>query len=887
MPPFDPRAYEEQVLKPMRRLLPHLPDDLQTRYAVDPDMDETALRERVDGVVRLWNRLAMRPGRAGLVAKQLTHSHHELEAAGSDLGSAAFWRDWRARRTQAVGTAVDKLATELATGWGPFGMITPAQLALDGTGYPELDPAAVDRARTQAGLALVEPATLPTAPGTATPLTVLNDAMVAAGAVTVPELLFPGLISFGLLDGLTVTPAPARRTVALTAEAIAERMRELDEKPDSQRVRDERNAVGILLSEARAGVDLAALALFHLLQPIRQRQAGQGRAGTLFQLLTRAKVERRDAARITFGLLAQGGRGHEADEVVTLLAEGRLLAADKLATALPSDEAGDAAREAVARRHARVTALRAEAADELRAGRDPQAAAKLGDALRQAVDLPGLAEELAAVPSTPVLAATAVAERTGVRISWRPAPEHAGSTVVRVVRGPGRSPQDPDDGLQIPADGAHATDPEPPVGASAHYAVFARTEPQRWSGPVGATVEVIPPVADVAVDGGRDVISGRWRVHPGVSGVEVTRSTDPDTAGEPVPVDALRRGFRDGAVTDGVRYYYRITAVYPSPDGGPAVHSAAVVVRGATRPDAHPVRRLGTSVLAVSGCAPAVRLAWQQRPGNEVVLRRAGRPCPWTYGTAVTAGELATWGSELDGELSVHGPARTLTAALPPGRSWIVPFTLTPEGALCGQDAYVEVVEPVRRLQARRFGDDILLTWLWPPDVSAAAVEWSGGERLLSRQQYRDEGGCRLASVATVNRVVVTAVIRSSTGEGRSTPASVQLEDRPPRLSYQIGRRGHRLLGGVRATVTVHSAEPVPRATLLLVGSPGAVMPLSARDAVELLREQVALQPGVPVVLPEVRVPPTLRPPYWLRCFLLDPPDAGLADPPVDQLKVT
>ena len=51
---FDPRAYEDAVLKPMRRLLPNLPDDLQARYAVDPaSMDAAALRERVDTVVKV------------------------------------------------------------------------------------------------------------------------------------------------------------------------------------------------------------------------------------------------------------------------------------------------------------------------------------------------------------------------------------------------------------------------------------------------------------------------------------------------------------------------------------------------------------------------------------------------------------------------------------------------------------------------------------------------------------------------------------------------------------------------------------------------------------------------------------------------------------------
>lgn len=63
---FDPRAYEAQVLKPLRKRLPHLPDELLTRYAVDLTMDSAALRGRIDSVVRLWNKAAMKAGPTGL-----------------------------------------------------------------------------------------------------------------------------------------------------------------------------------------------------------------------------------------------------------------------------------------------------------------------------------------------------------------------------------------------------------------------------------------------------------------------------------------------------------------------------------------------------------------------------------------------------------------------------------------------------------------------------------------------------------------------------------------------------------------------------------------------------------------------------------------------------
>ncbi|MGH3922396.1 MAG: hypothetical protein ACRDTT_05925, partial [Pseudonocardiaceae bacterium] len=80
---FNPRTYEDQVLKPLRRRLPHLPDDLLTRYAVDMTMDCAALRERTDSVVRLWNKAALKAGPTGLVCQQLLREHEELQRSGS------------------------------------------------------------------------------------------------------------------------------------------------------------------------------------------------------------------------------------------------------------------------------------------------------------------------------------------------------------------------------------------------------------------------------------------------------------------------------------------------------------------------------------------------------------------------------------------------------------------------------------------------------------------------------------------------------------------------------------------------------------------------------------------------------------------------------------
>lgn len=873
------------MLKPLRRRLPHLPDDLLTRYAVDLTMDTAALRERIGSVVRLWNKAAMKAGPTGLVCQQLLREHERLGRSGSaDLRSPHWWQAWVRTRHRQLGSEIADLAALLRASHGELGVITRNQLRAAAAAHPTLGDAELDQASTTAGLRIVEPIELPTAAGMRGRLESLNSKLLAAGIDSIPRLLFPELSTFGLLDGFTVTPVPADRDGALSQKVAEKRAGDLDKAPDSPALRAEREAVGILVSEAKSGVDLTALALFHVLQQVRDKYADGAQPRTLFTMLARAGLRGADAGLIVVSLLAESsGRRDPLAAVIDLLAGGKLVAAHQLATTLPGPP-GEAAREAVQRQREHVDTLRRAAGEHQRAGRDEQARAQLREALRLACDQPELAEELAMVPDAPVVAVVASAEGSGIQIGWRPAPDHGDATTFRVVRREGRKPVDADDGSEIPVRSGHSTaDDAPPVGRPVHYAVFARTAGGRWSPPICATAQVIPTVADVVVEGGRNVVTGRWRVHPDVAAVEVRRTVGvPEGPDKPMAVDR-DRAFRDEAAVDGVAYYYTLVACYPRPGGGGALRSAPVVVRGATRPEARPVATLTATPAA--GPGRAVRLSWSQPPGSEIVIRCSPQPCPWEYGQVVALAELAGYGVELEGTLAAQGGSMTLVAPVPPGRCYYVPFSLDTDGAVRGQDAVVDLADPVRRLRAQRFGDDVRVTWLWPEKVGAADVQWAGGRRRITLQQYRDEGGCQLRGVPRVSRVEAGSVMLGESGESRSAMTSVVVEERPPRLTYQLRRRGYHLLGGVTCIVTLSGAEPIPDVTLIIVAATGHAMPASPEAGVELLRQPIVIDPAAPVVL-EAPVP-RLGKPYWLRCFLAEPAPALLVDPPVGQLKVS
>ncbi|MGH3696353.1 MAG: hypothetical protein ACRDRX_20565 [Pseudonocardiaceae bacterium] len=887
---FDPRAYTDQVLKPLRRRLPHLPDDLLTRYAVETSMDPAALRERIAAVIRLWNKAAIKAGPTGLVCQQLLREHAELERS-ADLHNPRWWQSWVSTHHQQLDSAIAELAGLLAASHGGLGVITRNQLRAAAAAHPALGDAEIEVAGKAADLRIVEPVELPTESGMRGSLESLNTKLLAAGVDSIPRLLFPDLSTFGLLDGSTATSftmAGFAVTSASLSQRVAEqRAAELDTLPDSPATRAQREAVGILVSEVKAGADLTTLALFHLLQEVRDKHAEGAQPRTLFTLLTRRGLREADAGRVVVSVLAESAlrpaNGRDPRAAVTgLLAGGRLLAAQQLATTLPG-RAGEQAREAVRRQREQVEDLRRDARQELRAGRDERARAQLREALRLAGDLPELLSELATVPAAPVTALTANPEGTGVHLAWRPAPDHDAATTFRVTRRDGRDPVDVEDGCQIPITSGYSTnDQAPPVGRRVHYAVFARTSGGRWSLPAYADAEVVPPVTEVVIEGGCNTVTARWRTHPDVAAVEVHRTAGlPEGRGEPVTVDR-HRGFCDETALDGVAYFYTLTACYPHPDGG-TLRSMPVVVRGATRPQARPVTALRATPAA--GAGRAVRLSWSQPPGSEIVIRCCAQPSPWEYGQVVALGELAGYGVELDGTRTAKGESMTLVAPVPPGRSYCVPFTLGVDGAVRGQDAVVDLADPVRRLRAQRFGDDVRLTWCWPEQASAGDVHWAGGRRRITLAQYRDEGGCLLRGVPEVSRVEVAAVLLGEGGECRSAATSVLVEQRLAQLSYQLRRRGHRLTGGVRCVVTLSAELPVADVTIVIVAATGHVMPGSPEVGVELLRRRVAIDPATPVVL-ETPVP-RLPKPYWLRCFLAEPAAVALTDPPVSQLKVS
>src|SRR5207248_2185571 len=113
---------------------------------------------------------------------------------------------------------------------------------------------------------------------------------------------------------------------------------------------------------------------------------------------------------------------------------------------------------------------------------------------------------------------------------------------------------------------------------------------------------------------------------------------------------------------------------------------------------------------------------------------------------------------------------------------------------IVGEPAVLSVTEPVRQLRVRRTGDQVNLSWVWPPALTLAEIEYRppGGEperRRITRGQFA-ESGCYVSVDPAGGRVSVRGVSRNGREEAFSAPASAPVEARPLTVEYHLDRIG-------------------------------------------------------------------------------------------------
>jgi len=888
---FDQSSYVREVINPLRDHPGGLPaTDLARHYAITPGMPAEEIRAQLKQVRNLWQRKLGGAGAAAAVCAQLISRDERLQAEhGNAMADPKWWRGQEQQRDRAVQAESQRFAEVLRNAYGAVGRVTAEQLAAIAQQWPELSRGGVDEAVRLAGLRLVEIVELPSSSGLGSSYRRLVELQKQLGVRTVVQLVRPELVggSFTLLGADAVT---------LDADTVDEQRRAMEQVADANEVRARKEALGLLDTALRHGVDLRTVALFQIVERLQDLRARNLADAFLVESATDAGLALAEAQAVVSNLSAAVVAG-PAERIRDLLTDGQLLAADQALPQLPAaDPDRPELQQAIETRLEQVRKLRQSAETAIRERREEDAATDLRDALRIAADDEELRRRAETLPPPPARDPVARATDQGVRLSWSP-PRTAVPELLRyrVVRS-GQPPRTAADGEVIADDltTTEAVDLGAPPARELHYGVFASTGGD-WSRPATAVERLLPAVSAVQVRIQPNEIACSWRVHPAAESVRVRRTLGraPASPDDGVEVNATRAGLYDDTAGDDADRFYGIVAVYRDDTGAEA--GAPMVVARATLGQAAPpfVERMRVHATAVDAQTATVHLTWPAPATGTVSVRRAGLRPTWPAGTTISRAEAEGYGEPLIGDRLVQGPESQLEAVVPSGQFFYTAFTLHPTAgtAIVGEPVSVGVTEPVGQLRVRRIGSEATVAWVWPPSVSLAEVAFtpSGAGRPSVRERVSrgqlTANGCRIPVGSSGGRITVQGVVRGSGGEAMSAAAVATVDGVAGTLDYELLRVGGLFSRKRLLRVTVD--QPCAGVELILVAAPGLVLPIrpeQGRAAVHVTG--LALTPELPWEAP-FTLPSGPPKPRWLRCFVKQPAGVRVTDPPIDEMKVS
>lgn len=877
---FDEAEYREEFLKKHRGAR-GAPGDLLARYAIALPATDAEIAAQVGEVRAYWNKVYNGKSTFAQAAKLCRAEDERLKAEhGRKMETRAWWQARQSDTQQAAERSIAVMADDLRRRFEALGVVTSAMLG-QFAGKLGLTTAQANQAAQRAGLAVIDDVSLPET-GPIGNFDALAKAMAECAVPSVPELVHPGSGTFRLVERYECLADKLKRLDLVSVEA----RRAAAEKLGVSATDDaRRKALGILSGALRAGVDLRDVALYQMVT------IAQGSTGVSIDLaaqeLREAGLEARDAAIVAV-LVAEGGggQGGPANRVPDLLAAGRLREARAAAMSLPADAGAHAeAMQQIEAAQRQLDQLIAAAKAALAAREEARAAALLKDAAR--ISAEDAATELAAVPLPPPADLRAAVEGGAVRLFWRPAAGHDPDTVYAVRRTPRARPiTAPSEGEPVYHNrGDTCADPRAPVARPVQYAVFALGDERPSSRPATASITALPPVSGLAAEVGTAMVALRWSAHPDAE-VRVTRG---GPGGGPAPVRVTGSGCQVSGLTEGQPQHFEVTAVYRGPDGG-ELRSVPEQITATPRAQARPVSTLRARPVGTDG-AIRVRVTWIPVDNSDVKIVRAERELTLPFGKTVSFEEMEAVGPEMTGTIASAGRETGFETQLPTGVHRLVPFSVGGAGIVVGKSAMIAVTDPVRQLTVTPFADYATVSWAWPPNAQIAEVSWrvDGEEdvRRVDRGQYLSTGGFRVPLGQGPCHIEVRAVIavegKSFTSPAVSAEITQVVE---PQIRYRVSSTGPSVgpLGGRKKKVVFTADQPCSGVRIVMVASPGRVLPIKVSDGVPIL--DIVLPPSDTPAEFRVTVPGSIRKPFWVRCFVAAG-QARLIDPPTTSLKET
>jgi hypothetical protein len=322
---------------------------------------------------------------------------------------------------------------------------------------------------------------------------------------------------------------------------------------------------------------------------------------------------------------------------------------------------------------------------------------------------------------------------------------------------------------------------------------------------------------------------------------------------------------------------YQPTVPDPGIAPGPAADGPVTL-----DPPLQPVTDL--QVRTIRSRTDIVQLSWSPPPAGLVSMRIAADPPPWREGTAISIGDVDGYGSPL-GVTGLPGPDRKMTheLMLPPARAFVTAVTVLGPAAAVGRTVEVTRGAPVRGLSARRFGEEVRLTWTWPEEAIAARVAWqpsavtSGAparreERTCTRRAYEAEGGFSAVMGYPAQHVAVWVVLAGADEKQVTAPAELVVPGAGVPVYYDVRRVPG--FGGLvslirrrrRRQVRVRATSACDLPDLVVVESRNPVIPLGPQHGQTVDRiPGRRLEPGTPL---EHVVELGADGPSWVACFV-------------------
>jgi hypothetical protein len=862
--------------------------DVVALYAIEPTMNGAQIAERVGEVQAVWNRLGQgaNAARNAQVASPLLALHKHLIARNPDFMTAEFWATRFGHAAQLRTAALQEFASNLADEYRSLGVATrtivtaaATKAGLVGQHSDGEIVAAVETAGIRVVAEIVAP-TVAVPPG-------VDDLKSTDARGIIDAIFFPTPPpKFSILEGFRAPGSPPLSLAQVGSAKAATLKAAMDQGGEATG-----KVLSSVLGAASTEAQLEALVLAWYLRLARDARKSGLRRDAL-RMLTDTGLELQDAAR----LLLQVGPGSESETIADVakhLSVAKIRAARRVYRALGAGNSNagvDAAKAALDSAEARLASLLGDLKRHLASGDSESATLAATAALEIDGDDEDLRQTLSTMPpGAPVgVVITPTADGQRLQIAWKGGYGADAETSYSVIRKVGQAPLHAKDGTVIASlvRATLAEDPSPPAGAKVWYGVVSsRGGPASAISAVG--YEFAPPISDLMLHVDPTTITATWKPARGAHDVTASLlSSGAKAPAVPLPVTGKSTARASGLAT-GSEYQISVTAHYVDGNGhrlsSPPIVGRATPRHKASAPKGFDVIRRTTPDGSVE-----VELTWSPLRGHDVEVWRFSEKPGWETGSRVSASDATGLaGTRVMGREIDRGDKSGLSVVAEPGVFFYLAGTCDGDELLVSETKSLGVCLPVTNATAERFAHEIVLAWDWPGKDVEVEARWHGddavGTARIDRSKYILNGGLRIPAGETGCTVTLVAFLEIRGQTWKSTDVMLDVPGAAASVAYTVQWPKLRLGGGKMATVRFEYGRGHLKGDVVIVGTPGHVMPFAAEGATVLGEANLAFTPArssidVPISIPR------LGSAYWIRAFPKST-HVRLTDPPTDQLK--